>query len=205
MSEATNADPMNGGPVFTGIVEELGRFVSCDGERFRFEADVVLEGSELGASIASNGCCLTLVEQGEGWWEADVSDETLARTSLGDLAPGDPMNFERPVRLADRLGGHLVQGHVDAVGVVTAPAPDLAVQAPPEVVKYLVEKGSITVDGVSLTVVDVLDDGFTVALIPHTADVTTLGARQPGDRVNLEVDVVAKYVERLVSPHDGGS
>ena len=191
--------------MFTGIVEELGSFVSADGERFRFQASVVLEGSDLGASIASNGCCLTLVDQGEGWWEADVSQETLDRTSLGDLAPGDPMNFERPVRLADRLGGHLVQGHVDAVGVVVAPAPDLQVQAPPEVVKYLVEKGSITVDGVSLTVVDVLEDGFTVALIPHTADVTTLGARGPGDKVNLEVDVVAKYVERLVSPHDGGA
>ena len=191
--------------MFTGIVEELGSFVSADGERFRFQASVVLEGSDLGASIASNGCCLTLVDQGAGWWEADVSQETLDRTSLGDLEPGDPMNFERPVRLADRLGGHLVQGHVDAVGVVVAPAPDLQVQAPPEVVKYLVEKGSITVDGVSLTVVDVLEDGFTVALIPHTAEVTTLGARQPGDKVNLEVDVVAKYVERLVTPHDGGA
>ncbi|MDG2113068.1 MAG: riboflavin synthase [Actinomycetota bacterium] len=191
--------------MFTGIVEELGRFLSADGERYRFEAEVVLEGSELGASIACNGCCLTLVDQGEGWWEADVSDETLSRTALGDLQPEDPMNFERPVRLADRLGGHLVQGHVDAVGVVSHPAPDLRVDAPPEVVKYLVEKGSITVDGVSLTVVDVDDDGFTVALIPHTCDVTTLGARGVGDRVNLEVDVVAKYVERLVSPHHGGS
>ena len=112
------------------------------------------------------------------------------------------MNFERPVRLADRLGGHLVQGHVDGVGTIVDPAPDLRVQAADEVVKYLVEKGSITVDGVSLTVVDVLEDGFTVALIPHTAAVSTLGVRQPGDKVNLEVDVVAKYVERLVSPHD---
>ena len=189
--------------MFTGIVEELGRFVSADGERYRFEASVVLDGSELGASIACNGCCLTLVDQGDGWWEADVSDETLSRTALGDLQPGDPMNFERPVRLADRLGGHLVQGHVDAVGVVVDPAPDLRVQAPADVVKYLVEKGSITVDGVSLTVVDVYDDGFSVALIPHTCEVTTLGARGPGDRVNLEVDVVAKYVERLVSPHHG--
>ncbi len=187
--------------MFTGIVEELGRFISADGERYRFAAEVVLDESELGASIACNGCCLTLVDQGEGWWEADVSEETLLRTALGDLDPGDPMNFERPVRLMDRLGGHLVQGHVDAVGVVAEPAPDLRVQAPDDVVKYLVEKGSVTVDGVSLTVVDVLDDGFTVALIPHTADVTTLGVRRPGDKVNLEVDVVAKYVERLVSPH----
>ena len=188
--------------MFTGIVEELGRFVSAEGERYRFAAELVLDESELGASIACNGCCLTLVDKGEGWWEADVSDETLRRTALGALAPGDPMNFERPVRLADRLGGHLVQGHVDGVGTIVDPAPDLRVRAPDDVVKYLVEKGSITVDGVSLTVVDVLEDGFTVALIPHTADVTTLGVRQPGDKVNLEVDVVAKYVERLVSPHD---
>ncbi len=191
--------------MFTGIVEELGQFVGADGDRYRFAASLVLEGSELGASIASNGVCLTLVDQGDGWWEADVSAETLSRTALADLSPGDPMNFERPVRLADRLGGHLVQGHVDGVGTVVVPAPDLQIQAPPDVVRYLVEKGSITVDGVSLTVVDVLDDGFTIALIPHTCDVTTLGHRAAGDRVNLEIDVVAKYVERLVSPHHGGS
>jgi riboflavin synthase len=191
--------------MFTGIVEELGTFVSSDGERYRFECETVLDESGLGASISCNGCCLTLVAKGEGWWEADVSGESLARTSLGSLKPGDPVNFERPVRLMDRLGGHLVQGHVDGVGIVTAPAPDFAVQAPPEVVRYLVEKGSVTVDGVSLTVVDVLDDGFTVALIPHTDAITTLGLRVPGEQVNLEVDVVAKYVQRLVSPHDGGA
>lgn len=191
--------------MFTGIVEELGQFVGADGDRYRFAASLVLDGSDLGASIASNGVCLTLVDQGDGWWEADVSAETLSRTALADLAPGDPMNFERPVRLADRLGGHLVQGHVDGVGTVVVPAPDLQIHAPPDVVRYLVEKGSITVDGVSLTVVDVLEDGFTVALIPHTCDVTTLGHRAAGDRVNLEIDVVAKYVERLVSPHHGGS
>jgi len=141
------------------------------------------------------------VDGAAGWWEADVSDETYSRTSLGDLAPGDPVNLERPVRLMDRLGGHLVQGHVDAVGTVTAPAPDLAVRMDPALTRYVVEKGSITVDGVSLTVVDALDDGFTVALIPHTADVTTLGVRKVGDAVNLEVDVTAKYVERLLAAH----
>lgn len=190
--------------MFIGIVEELGRFVSADGDRFRFECETVLDESELGASIACNGCCLTLVAKGDGWWEADVSAETLSCTALGELSAGDPVNFERPVRLLDRLGGHLVQGHVDGVGVVVAPAPDLHVQAPADVVRYLVEKGSVTVDGVSLTVVDVLEDGFTVALIPHTGDVTTLGLRRLGEKVNLEIDVVAKYVERLVSPHDGG-
>ncbi len=128
-----------------------------------------------------------------------MTDETYARTDLGQLAPGDPVNLERPVRLEDRLGGHLVQGHVDAVGEIVAPAPDLQVRMPPELLRYVVEKGSITVDGVSLTVVEVLADGFTVAVIPHTAAVTTLGHKGPGDTVNLEVDVIAKYTERLLS------
>lgn len=195
--------------MFTGIVEELGSVASRDGAKLRISATVVLDDVRLGDSIAVNGCCLTVVawedppEQadGAGWWEADVSDETYRRTALGDLEPGDPVNLERPVRLADRLGGHLVQGHVDAVGTVTAPAPDLAVRMSPELTRYVVEKGSITVDGVSLTVVDALDDGFTVALIPHTAEVTTLGRRRPGDPVNIEVDVTAKYVERLLAAH----
>lgn len=184
--------------MFTGIVEELGSVAGRDGGRLRINATAVLEDAELGASIAVNGVCVTLVDRGDGWWEADLSDETLARSTLGDLAPGDPVNLERPVRLADRLGGHLVQGHVDGVGEVVAPAPDLAVRMPPRLGRYVVEKGSITVDGVSLTVVDPRPDGFTVAVIPHTAEVTTLGRRRPGDRVNLEVDVVAKYVERLL-------
>lgn len=190
--------------VFTGIVEELGRVESLDGSRLRVAATTVLGDATLGSSIAVNGCCLTLVDRGEAWWEADLSDETLRRTSLGGLGPGDPVNLERPVRLADRLGGHLVQGHVDAVGEVVEPAPDLRVRMPADLLRYVVEKGSITVDGVSLTVVDVLDDGFTVAVIPHTAEVTTLGRRQPGDRVNLEVDVMAKYAERLLTPYRSG-
>ena len=185
--------------MFTGIVEELGAVAGVDGSRLRFEASLVLEDAGTGDSIAVNGCCLTLVEQGDGWWEADVSEETFARTNLGGLAPGDPVNLERPVRLSDRLGGHLVQGHVDAVGTITNPAPELAVSMPEELTRYVVEKGSITVDGVSLTVVDALDDGFTVALIPLTAEVTTLGRRGVGDQVNLEVDVMAKYAERLLS------
>lgn len=189
--------------MFTGIVEELGSVASREGERLRIAARKVLDGAELGDSTAVNGCCLTIVafDAHQGWWEADVSDETYRRTTLGELEAGDPVNLERPVRLSDRLGGHLVQGHVDAVGVVTSAAPDLAVSMPTELTRYVVEKGSITVDGVSLTVVDALADGFTVAVIPHTCEVTTLGRRRPGDHVNLEVDVTAKYIERLVAAH----
>jgi riboflavin synthase len=184
--------------VFTGIVEELGRVEARAGGRFRFAAPLTSEDAKIGDSIAVNGCCVTVTEVGAGWWEADAVDETLARTNLDDLRPGDPVNLERPVRLADRLGGHLVQGHVDAVGEIVQPAPDLRVRMPVKLLRYVVEKGSITVDGCSLTVVERLDDGFTVAVIPHTVAVTTLGSKGRGARVNLEVDVVAKYVERLL-------
>jgi len=186
--------------MFTGIVEELGTVAWRDGARLRIDASVVLGGAGLGDSIAVNGCCLTVVafDADAGWWEADVTEESYARTSLGALDAGDRVNLERPVRLEDRLGGHLVQGHVDAVGRIVAPAPDLAVAMPTDLLRYVVEKGSITVDGISLTVVDVLADGFTVAVIPHTAAVTTLGHKGVGDPVNLEVDVMAKYAERLL-------
>jgi len=186
--------------MFTGIVEELGHMVSLDGSRVRIAARGVLDGVALGDSTAVNGCCLTVVafDTDAGWWEADVSDETFSRTNLGDLEPGDAVNLERPVRLVDRLGGHLVQGHVDAVGEVVVAVPDLRVRIGADLMRYVVEKGSISVDGVSLTVVDALDDGFTVAVIDHTAAVTTLGVRRAGDRVNIEVDVTAKYVEKLV-------
>jgi riboflavin synthase len=188
--------------VFTGIVEELGRVEVRDGERLRIACSTVLDDVELGASIAVNGCCLTVVAWGDAWWEAELTDETWRRTSLGDLAPGSLVNLERPVRLMDRLGGHLVQGHVDGVGEIVEPAPDLRVRCDPELMRYVVEKGSISVDGISLTVVEPLDDGFTVAIIPHTAAVTTLGHKGPGARVNLEVDVTAKYVERLLAWKD---
>ena len=198
--------------MFTGIVEEIGRGESFDGGRLRIAASTVLAPQDgatvkLGDSIAVSGCCLTLVDQGPGWWEADVSDETSARTSLRSLAVGSPVNLERAVRLVDRLGGHLVQGHVDGVGQVVRPVPDLQVNIPTNLLRYVVEKGSITVDGVSLTVVQPLPDGFTVAIIPHTADVTTLGNKRPGDLVNIEVDVLAKYVERLLAPqlHGGNN
>jgi riboflavin synthase len=187
--------------MFTGIVEELGQVASRDGGRFRFAATVVLDDVTEGASIAVNGVCLTVVawDAAAGWWEADAVDETLARSTLGSLQPGDPVNLERPVRLADRLGGHLVQGHVDGVGTVTSAAPDLRVAVPDGLARFIVEKGSITVDGVSLTVVDAGQADFSVAVIPHTSAVTTLGHRRPGDGVNLEVDVTAKYVERLLT------
>lgn len=185
--------------MFTGIVEELGVVIERDGGRFRFGASTVIEDAKVGDSIAVNGCCLTVVDIGPGWWEADAVDETLRRTNLGDLGPGDRVNLERPLRAGDRLGGHIVQGHVDAVGEIVEPAPNLRVRMPVDLARYVVEKGSITVDGCSLTVVDALDDGFTVAIIPHTSAVTTLGGRRPGERVNLEVDLVAKYVERLVA------
>ena len=200
--------------MFTGIVEELGSVAARDGARLRINASLVLDDVQLGASMAVNGCCLTVVDwggDGDGacdkpsWWEADVSDESFARTGLAQLRVGDPVNLERPVRLQDRLGGHLVQGHVDGVGEIVEVAPDLKVQVRDhDLMRYVVEKGSITVDGISLTVVDVLDDGFTVAVIPHTLEVTTLGSKEAGALVNLEVDVTAKYVERLLA-WKGGS
>jgi riboflavin synthase len=185
--------------MFTGIVEELGRVVARQGGRFTFEAKVVTEDATVGDSIAVNGCCLTVVALGTDTWEADAVAETLSRTNLDQLAPGDPVNLERPVRAQDRLGGHIVQGHVDAVGQVVEPAPHLRVRIPVELTRYLVPKGSVTVDGCSLTVVDELPDGFTAAVIPHTAEATTLGRRTPGDDVNVEVDIIAKYTERLLA------
>lgn len=190
--------------MFTGIVEELGTVDSFQDGVLRVRARSVLDDAKIGDSIAVNGCCLTVTTLGEDpdapeWWEADLSEETVARTSLGGIAAGDPVNLERAVRMSDRLGGHLVQGHVDAVGEIVDPVPDLRVRMPRDLLRYVVEKGSITVDGVSLTVVEVLDDGFTVAVIPHTADVTSLGTKAPGDPVNLEVDVTVKYVERLLT------
>lgn len=187
--------------MFTGIVEELGTVVSRQGPKLRLGAITVLDDIELGASIAVNGTCLTVVAWGEDWWEADVVTETYGRTCLGALRPGDRVNLERPVRLADRLGGHLVQGHVDAVGVIVDGAPALRVSLPPELLRYVVEKGSITIDGISLTVAALHPDGFSVAVIPHTTEVTTLGTKGPGDPVNLEIDVVAKYVESLLEGH----
>jgi len=162
----------------------------------------VLEGSDLGASIAVNGCCLTVVAtDGSSYWDADVSDETYSRTNLGSLQAGDVVNLERPMALGERLGGHMVLGHVDAVGHVVSPAPDLVIRIPRDLMHLIVEKGSVTVDGISLTAFDLTADTFRVAVIPHTTAVTTLGVRKPGDAVNIEMDVLAKHVQRLVEPH----
>ena len=197
--------------MFTGLVEELGtvRAVIANetGARLEIEATTVLDDAVIGASIAVNGCCLTAVEFGDGWWAADAVEETLRRTSLGALRSGDRVNLERPVRLADRLGGHIVQGHVDGVGQIADKelladgSTRVSIAADDTVLRYVVEKGSITVDGVSLTVAAVGDKTFEFAMIPHTATVTTLGIKGPGDPVNLEVDLVAKYVERLGGFH----
>jgi riboflavin synthase len=202
--------------MFTGIVEERGVvravFPRAGGARLELSCTAVLADARIGDSIAVNGCCLTVVELGADWWAADAQIETLDRTTLGALAPGDPVNLERPLRLGDRLGGHLVLGHVDGVGEVTAvsPLPDgstrIEVRAPAGIARYLVEKGSVTIDGTSLTVTTVRDapEGteFGVACIPHTLAVTTLGVRRPGDRVNLEADMIAKHVERLLVTKD---
>lgn len=191
--------------MFTGIVEEKGTVVSIEGPRLTISAHTVLSDAEIGASIAVNGCCLTLIEKGTDWWSADVSDETFARTNLGALSPGDPVNLERPMVANGRFGGHIVLGHVDAVGHVVSPVPRLVVRIPRELMRYVVEKGSCTVDGVSLTVFSLTEDTFEVAVIPHTSEVTTLGHRGVGDPVNIEIDVLAKHVERLLqgTNHDG--
>ena len=188
--------------MFTGIVEELGKVGSRNGSRLRINSTTVLEGSDLGASIAVNGCCLTVVAtDGSTYWDADVSDETYSRTNLGSLQAGDVVNLERPMALGERLGGHMVLGHVDAVGHVVSPAPDLVIRIPRDLMHLIVEKGSVTVDGISLTAFELTADTFRVAVIPHTTAVTTLGVRKPGDAVNIEMDVLAKHVQRLVEPH----
>lgn len=193
--------------MFTGIVEELGQVVAIedlgDASRFRLRGPVVTEGAKHGDSIAVNGVCLTVVDFGGGEFTADVMAETLDRSSLGALAVGSKVNLERPMALGGRLGGHLVQGHVDGKGtIVERKLSDnweiVKISLPADLSRYVVEKGSITVDGISLTVVDAGSDYFTVSLIPTTLALTTLGIKQAGDPVNLEVDVLAKYVERLL-------
>jgi len=185
--------------MFTGIVEAIGCLRERVGDRFRFEAAGLSEPLAVGSSIAVNGCCLTVVASGPGWWESVVVNETLQRTNLGQLERGGVVNLERPVRVEGRLDGHIVTGHIDRTGVVVNPPPDLRVTIPDGHWAHLIVKGSVAIDGVSLTVVDVSDSYFDVAVIPHTAQITTLGSCQPGDHVNLEFDVLGKYVERLMS------
>jgi riboflavin synthase len=194
--------------VFTGLIAELGRVSSVerssDGARLRIDASAACTELREGDSVAVNGVCLTATEIDAGSFSAEAMNETLARTSLGALADGAPVNLELPLRAGDRLGGHVVQGHVDGLGTIAASDEDgfarrIRIEAPEDVLRYVVEKGSIAVDGVSLTVAELDDRSFTVSLIPETLERTNLGSVRPGTRVNLEVDVLAKYVEKAVN------
>ena len=196
--------------MFTGLVEEVGTVRSVTqsggGARVEIDASLILEDAELGASIAVNGCCLTVVEFTDSWWAADAVPETLDRTNIGALNPGDQVNLERPLAANGRYGGHVVQGHIDDTTAVAAIAEledgsfRYTFALPPSLASYVVEKGSIAIDGISLTVAAVDSTTFTIAVIPHTHEVTALASRSVGSRVNLEADVLAKYVERLVRP-----
>ena len=190
--------------MFTGIVLEVGTVAAFDGSRLVVEAAETVADAAVGDSVSVAGACLTVVEVEEGRLAFDVVPETLSRTVLGRLKAGSRVNLEPALRVGDRLGGHVVQGHVDAVGLVRSVEPEgdgrsLWIDAPDTVLGYCIEKGSIAVDGVSLTIAAFDDDGFEVALIPHTLAVTTLGRLEPGDDVNLEADVLGKVVERLVA------
>jgi riboflavin synthase len=198
------------GVVFTGIVEELGEVVALDEfqgtVRLTVRGPLVTAGASAGDSIAINGVCLTVTDSSDGTFSADVISETLSRSSLGTLGRGSPVNLERPMRLDDRLGGHIVQGHVDGTGTILERRPGQVVRisVPPQLSRYVVEKGSIAIDGISLTISalgtgpDPGADWIEVSLIPETLARTTMGGKQPGETVNLEVDMIAKYVERLL-------
>ena len=188
--------------MFTGIIEEIGRVTQVSSNKLIVAADKVLKGTELGGSISVNGACLTITNLNARSFSVDITRETLKRTNLGLLHAEDELNLERPLTLAQPLGGHLVQGHVDATGTVASVSREdkaimIRFKASPEVVRYVAEKGFIAVDGVSLTVVAQDAGSFEVAIISYTRENTTLGRRQIGDLVNLEVDIIAKYVERL--------
>ena len=196
--------------MFTGIIEELGTIrrmtSSPKGARVEVTAGTILSDARLGDSIAVNGVCLTVVDQGPDWFAADVSEETLRRTSLKQMRIGTRVNLERPLTPSSRLGGHIVQGHVDGVGefVEARPSGDgwvVRVRFPKDLGRYIVEKGSIAVDGISLTVASLGDDYFEIAIIPHTWKMTNLGSLDRGAALNLEVDVIAKYVERMMQAH----
>jgi riboflavin synthase len=193
--------------MFTGIVEELGEIVALewhgDGARLTVRGPTVTSDARHGDSIAVNGVCLTVVERDDDRFGVDVMNETVRRSALASVAPGDRVNLERAVTPTTRLGGHIVLGHVDGVGTIERREPgggweDVTISAPAELLRYVVEKGSVAVDGISLTVVAVDDSGFMVSLIPTTLELTTLGVKTVGAAVNLEVDVMAKYVEKLL-------
>ena len=196
--------------MFSGIVEVLGDVRSMasgdSGARISIEAGALVEGVKLGDSIAINGACMTVVAFGNSMFEVDISSESLRMTNLGDLKAGDKVNLEKALVLGDRLGGHMVTGHIDGMGKIRERKADgdsiwLTVEAPPDVMRYLVFKGSIAVDGISLTVATCDEDSFSIAIIPHTSEHTTLTAKRDGAVVNLEADLIGKYVEKLLLPH----
>ncbi|HEV7216405.1 MAG TPA: riboflavin synthase [Chloroflexota bacterium] len=189
--------------VFSGIVEEIGAVRAASAGSLKIAAGVVLDQTALGESIAVNGACLTVAERGADWFRADVMPETLRRTNLGGLRAGDPVNLERALTLAARLGGHIVQGHIDGTGIVQAMLPEgdavlVTIAAEPPLMRYVIEKGYIAVDGASLTVVDNTETAFRVSLVRYTLEHTIFGRWQVGQAVNLEIDILAKYVERLL-------
>ncbi|MFX4261693.1 riboflavin synthase [Pelotomaculum propionicicum] len=196
--------------MFTGIVEELGSIKAvrrgADSAQLLIEAARVIEGSRVGDSIMVNGVCLTSVQFGDHNFTADVMAETLDKSNLGNLRTGDRVNLERALRLGDRLGGHIVSGHIDGVGAITRLekhdiATLVSIKAPDAVMRYIIKKGSVAIDGISLTVVDLAKDTFQVSLIPHTARETTLGFKKAGANVNLEGDIIGKYIERMMDFH----
>ncbi|WP_413203755.1 riboflavin synthase [Rhodospirillum sp. A1_3_36] len=196
--------------MFTGIITDLGsvKEIAKDGDtRFTFNSSYDMDEVAIGASIACCGCCLTVVEKGAGWFTVQASGETLSKTTLGSWVAGSPVNFERALALGDELGGHIVSGHVDGVGEVLDITPDgeshrVRFQVPEELKKYIASKGSVAIDGVSLTVNEVEGAVFGVNIIPHTFEVTTFGSLKPGSKVNLEIDMLARYVARLMNPDD---
>lgn len=193
--------------MFTGIVEEVGKVKSIGNGILRIQADKVLEDVRLGDSIAVNGICLTVTDFGAGSFQADVMPETIRRTSLGELKLGSPVNLERALTLSSRLGGHIVSGHIDGTGRIVSLKEDknailMKIEAEGSILRYIVEKGSVALDGISLTVAQVTSRDFTVSLIPHTRQVTNLSAKGEGSLINIENDVVGKYVEKLQQPAD---
>ena len=190
--------------MFTGIVEEVGQVAQLDDHRLSVRGSKVLVDTELGASIAVNGACVTVVSFDKGEFSVDLAPETIRRTSLGNVNAGDWVNLERPLAVSDRLGGHIVQGHVDGTGRITSIRPEgdciiIRITSPKRLMPYIVEKGFMAVDGISLTVVKKGASSFTVSVIPYTTENTNLKGKMAGDRVNLEVDIVAKYVENLMA------
>lgn len=193
--------------MFTGLVEELGRVKAITSGsksvRLTITAKKVLSDVKLGDSIAVNGTCLTVVDFGDNWFTADVMPETVRRTAIAKFKLGDVVNLERTLALGDRFGGHIVSGHIDGVGIIRDMHKDdnaiiIKIEAGPEIMRYVIKKGSIAIDGISLTVVDLGDNWFTVSIIPHTAAMTTLGVKVTGSLVNLETDIIGKYVEKLL-------